>query len=90
MQQSQRAAFNPGLEFAVGDANALGLPLIIGPGLNGSDPEANVRHHAFLLQGLAEVEGPRPARLAFVIRRGTPDDVAVDLGCEAAEVALSR
>jgi deoxyribodipyrimidine photo-lyase len=55
MQQSQRAAFNPALEWAIGAANERGLPVAVGFGLMADYPEANRRHYAFMLQGLQEV-----------------------------------
>ena len=55
MQQSQRARFNPALEFAIREANDRGLPVVVGFGLMDDYPEANARHYAFMLQGLQEV-----------------------------------
>ena len=54
MQQSQRAEFNPALEYALEQANALDLPLLVCFGLT-AFPEANARHYDFMLRGLAEV-----------------------------------
>ena len=80
MQQSQRAACNPALEYAVGEANRLGLPLMVGFGLTAGYPEANRRHYAFMLEGLREVGQTLAARgIGFVVRRGRPDEVALDL-----------
>ncbi|MCC2665284.1 MAG: Deoxyribodipyrimidine photolyase, type, partial [Geminicoccaceae bacterium] len=56
MQQSQRASFNPALEWAIAAANQRGLPVVVGFGLTDAYPEANRRHYAFMLQGLQEVE----------------------------------
>ena len=53
MQQSQRARFNPALEFACEEANARGLPVLVCIGLTDGYPEANARHYAFMLEGLA-------------------------------------
>ncbi len=58
MQQSQRAEFNPALEYAVHRANELKLPLVVAFGLMDDYPEANLRHYHFLLQGLADVDAP--------------------------------
>lgn len=91
MQQSQRSAFNPALEFAIGEANALGLPVVVGFGIDERYPEANARHYAFMLQGLAELSRDLARRgIAFVIRRGTPDAVALELGRTAALVVCDR
>ena len=73
MQQSQRAAFNPALEYAIGEANRLGLPVVVGFGLMDGYPDANRRHYAFMLQGLQEVQQALRARgIGFVVRRGSP------------------
>ncbi len=48
--------FNPALEFAVEEANARDLPVLVCFGLTDGYPEANARHYAFMLEGLAEVE----------------------------------
>ncbi|KQT45453.1 deoxyribodipyrimidine photolyase [Methylobacterium sp. Leaf456] len=94
MQQSQRAAFNPALEFAVEKAGALGLPVLVGFGLlDGANgfPEANARHYAFMLQGLSEVADALEKRgIAFLLRRGTPSDIALDLSKRAALLVLDR
>jgi deoxyribodipyrimidine photo-lyase len=91
MQQSQRAAFNPALETAVAAANRLGLPVLVGFGLTGSYPEANARHYTFMLEGLAETAKSLRARgIAFVIRQGPPDSVALQLADRAALVVCDR
>lgn len=91
MQQSQRAAFNHALEFAAARANDLGLPLLVAFGLTDGYPEANLRHYRFLLEGLAEV-GPALERrgVRFVVRKGRPDEVALDLAADAAAVVCDR
>ena len=87
MQQSQRASFNPALELAIGIANDRKLPVAVGFGLMDDYPEANARHYTFMLQGLREVEATLAERgVAFVIRRGAPDAVALDLARDAAAV----
>ena len=91
MQNSQRAAFNPALEVAIGEANRLGLPVLVAFGLTSDYPEANARHYAFMLQGLAETESAlRQRGLRFVIRLGNPDDVALDLAQQAALIVCDR
>ncbi|HEX5326599.1 MAG TPA: deoxyribodipyrimidine photo-lyase [Acetobacteraceae bacterium] len=91
MQQSQRAAFNPALEVAIAAANRLGLPVLVGFGLTGSYPEANARHYAFMLEGLAETARDLQARgIAFVLRCGAPDVVAIRLARHAALVVCDR
>lgn len=91
MQQSQRAAFNPALETAVAAANRLALPVVVGFGLMDGYPEANARHYTFMLEGIAETARAIEAReLRFVIRRGAPDDVAIELAQRAALVVCDR
>lgn len=52
MQRAQRGIDNPALDAAVTAANALGLPLVVHLGLVPFYPGANLRHYAFLVQGL--------------------------------------
>src|SRR3954468_6175680 len=54
MQQSQRARFNPALELAIEEANGRNLPVLVCFGLTDGYPEANARHYAFMLEGLAK------------------------------------
>ena len=84
MQQSQRAEFNPALEYAIAQANALHLPVVVGFALT-SFPEANRRHYQFMLEGLRETERRLAARgIGFCIRHGAPEDVIPDLAKSAA------
>lgn len=87
MQSAQRAGFNPALELAIEEANHRELPVVVAFGLTDGYPEANARHYAFMLQGLADVAERLKARgVTFVLRRGEPDQVALDLSREAALV----
>ncbi len=91
MQQSQRASGNPALDHAIAEANALRLPVVVGFGLTDRYPEANARHFAFLLQGLGDVEAALGRRgIAFVVRLGAPDEVALALAADAALVVCDR
>src|SRR3982751_655965 len=91
MQQSQRARFNPALELALDEANARDLPVLVCFGLTDGYPEANARHYAFMLEGLAEAARALNERgIAFVIRRGAPDEVALDLARDAALLVCDR
>ena len=91
MQQSQREAFNPALEVAVAAANRRSLPLLVGFGLMDDFPEANARHYAFMLEGLQETARSLRARgIAFVVRRGAPDEVALSLARRAALVVCDH
>jgi deoxyribodipyrimidine photo-lyase len=91
MQQSQRASYNHALEFAVERANAFGKPLLVCFGLTDGYPEANARHYAFMLQGLAEVDAALAKRgIDFALRRGAPDRVALDFAREAVLLVCDR
>ena len=84
MQEAQRADYNHALEYAVQRANELGQPLLVIFGLIADYPEANLRHYAFLLEGLQDVkEGLKERNIKFVVRRGSPDEVALDAGKNA-------
>jgi deoxyribodipyrimidine photo-lyase len=91
MQQSQRAAGNHALEYAVQRANALGLPLRVGFGLTDNYPEATWRAYRFMLEGLAETSAALAARgIPFAMRLGSPPEVALALGRGAAEIVCDR
>jgi deoxyribodipyrimidine photo-lyase len=91
MQASQRASYNPALEYAIEEANSFGLPVVVCFGLTDGYPEANARHYAFMLEGLAEVEAELRRRgIGFVIRRGSPDEVALQLARDAVLVVCDR
>jgi len=91
MQQAQRTELNHALEHAVHRANELGLPLLVAFGLMDDYPEANLRHYHFMVHGLADVAAAlERRRIAFVVQRGAPDQVALRLAAEAALVVCDR
>ncbi|HEV7439590.1 MAG TPA: deoxyribodipyrimidine photo-lyase [Methylobacterium sp.] len=94
LQQANRAHFNPALEFAIEEGNRLGLPVVACFGLlDGTSgfPEANARHYAFLLQGLADAKAGLERRgVGFVMRKMSPAAIARDLAGRAALVVLDR
>jgi deoxyribodipyrimidine photo-lyase len=91
MQQSQRASFNPALEYAIGVANRENLPVLVAFGLMDDYPEANLRHYGFMLEGLREVAAAlAERRIGFVVRRGAPNEVALALAADAAMVVCDR
>ena len=91
MQQSQRAEHNPALEHAARRANQHGRPLLVGFGLMDDYPEANARHYRFMLEGLAEVASVLERRgIHFILRRGAPDAVAIELARKALLVVCDR
>ena len=91
MQQSQRAEGNAALEHALELAADARLPLLVGFGLTGGYPEANLRHYQFLLEGLVDVEAGLASRgVGFVVRRGDPAMVALTLSDGAAALVCDR
>ncbi|GJE56966.1 MULTISPECIES: deoxyribodipyrimidine photo-lyase [Methylobacterium] len=94
LQQANRADFNPALEFAIEEANRLGCPVVACFGLldgKSGFPEANARHYAFLLQGLADCRERLSARgIGFVMRKASPAAVAIDMAKDAKLLVLDR
>ena len=87
MQQSQRAEYNHALEYAVQQANDLGLGVVAAFGLAPDYPEANLRHYTFMLEGLTETCALLEKRgIHMVVRLGSPPDVALNLGQNAAMI----
>ncbi len=91
MQQSQRAEENHALEYAVQKGNAWHLPVVVGFGLTAYYPEANLRHYAFMLEGLRDVRRKlKERKILFVVQRGDPPDVALRLGRDASAIICDR
>ncbi len=91
MQQSQRAESNHALEYAIQQANTLGLRLAVGFGLTDDYPEANARHYRFMLEGLqATAAALRRRKIPLVVRPGAPDAVALELAGDAAIIVCDR
>lgn len=91
MQASQRTRFNHALEFAIERGNVLGLPVVVCFGLMDDYPEANERHYAFMLQGLADVTRNLAKRgIPFVVQKGNPADVALSCAKNAALLVCDR
>ena len=81
MQQSQRETYNHALEYAVQQANDLGLGVVVAFGLTDDYPEANLRHYTFMLEGLTETQTLLAKRgIKMAVHRGSPPDVALKLG----------
>ena len=91
MQQSQRAAHNHALEFAVQQANQQDRMLLVAFGLTDDYPEANLRHYTFMLEGLKETQATLASRgIKLVVRRGHPPEVALSLGRRASMIICDR
>lgn len=87
MQQSQRAADNHALEYAVQLGNAQGLPVLVCFGLTDDYPDANLRHYTFMLEGLRETQKAlAKRRVRLVVRFGAPAMVAQNLGRKASVI----
>ncbi len=70
MQRAQRALDNPALDVAVEAANALQLPVVIFFAPVPFYPHANLRHYAFLAQGVPDTaERARKRGIGYVLRR---------------------
>jgi deoxyribodipyrimidine photo-lyase len=70
MQRAQRALDNPALDVAVEAANVLEQPVVIFFAPVPFYPHANLRHYAFLAQGIADTaERARKRGIGFVLRR---------------------
>lgn len=69
MQRAQRGIDNPALDIAVGAANALTKPLVVFFAPR-PFPPANLRHYAFLAQGIPDIAAALGKRnIGFVLRR---------------------
>jgi deoxyribodipyrimidine photo-lyase len=91
MQQSQRAENNHALEYAIQAANRLTCGVVVAFGLTDSYPEANLRHYAFMLQGLQETRAALAVRgIRMVVQLGSPPSVALALGKEARLIVCDR
>jgi deoxyribodipyrimidine photo-lyase len=70
MQRAQRALDNPALDVAVQAANLLKLPCVIFFAPVPFYPHANLRHYAFLQQGIGDIADMAEKRgIGFVLRR---------------------
>ncbi len=75
MQRAQRGRDNHALDRAIAVGNALGLPVVAYFAAISNFPHANLRHYAFLNQGLPDVEEDCAERgVGFVMRRAPHED----------------
>jgi deoxyribodipyrimidine photo-lyase len=87
MQEAQRAEYNYALEYAVQRSNEIGQRLLVLFGLTADYPEANLRHYAFMLEGLRDVEEALQQRgIRFVVLPGSPDEVALEFSTRASMI----
>ena len=91
MQSSQRAEQNHALEYAVQWANDMGRRVLVVFGLTDDYSEANLRHYAFMLEGLKDAQEALEDRsIKMVVRKGSPDEVAIDAGRDASLIVTDR
>ena len=75
MQRAQRGRDNHALDKAIEVANTLGLPCVVYFAAISNFPHANLRHYAFLNQGLPDIEEDCAERgVGFVMRRAPHED----------------
>ena len=74
MQRAERGIDNPALDCAIEVANELGLPVVAFFSAIANFPRANLRHYAFLNQGLHDVEEDMAARGVPLIVRRPPEN----------------
>ena len=74
MQRAQRGIDNPALDCAIAVANELGLPLVAFFSAISNFPRANLRHYAFLNQGLHDAEHDLAERGVPLIVRRPPEN----------------
>src|SRR5215467_1878622 len=87
MQRAQRALDNPGLDVAVAAGNALRQPVVIFFAPVPFYPHANLRHYAFLAQGIPDIaDRARERGIGFVLR-GYPKHSLVKF-CEEVKASL--
>jgi len=74
MQRAQRGRDNHALDVAVNVANALGLPCVAYFAAVKNFPHANLRHYAFMNQGLPDAEEDCAERGVGIVMRRAPDE----------------
>jgi deoxyribodipyrimidine photo-lyase len=87
MQRAQRGLDNPALDLAIKAANELRKPVAVFFGLHPNYPNANLRHYAFLVEGLAETKRRIEERGAAFIFRPYPNHDLIEF-CEEVEACL--
>lgn len=90
MRRTQRALDNPALETAIAAANLLKQPVVVFFGLLRNHPTANLRHYAFMIEGLAETaQKLARRRVGFVVRTCTGANSDREFGRFCAKVRPS-
>ena len=91
MQAAQRADDNHALEHAIAAANDRDKPLVVCFSLTDDFPDANLRHYAFMCDGLRQVETAlTKRRIPFVVLKGSPDANVIKLARRADTVIVDE
>ena len=70
MQRAERGIDNPAVDLAIEIGNEMDLPVVVFFSAISNFPHANLRHYAFLNQGLKDIEEDLAERnVSFVVRR---------------------
>jgi deoxyribodipyrimidine photo-lyase len=87
MQRAMRIVDNPALDVAIEAGNLLGLPVVVYFSVIPNYPNANLRHYAFMQQGLRDAAEDAAERgVGFVVRR--PPDNYLEAFLEEVGAAL--
>lgn len=87
MQQSQRTHWNHALEYAILRANSARLPLMALFVITDHFPEANLRHYAFMIQGLCQTAAELKDRgIPLTLLIGDPPLSVLQVSKHAAEM----
>ncbi|MGK0171946.1 MAG: deoxyribodipyrimidine photo-lyase [Gammaproteobacteria bacterium] len=91
MQQIQRVAFSPALEYGIACANERGQLVVVRFGLFDRSPKANERHFASMLEGLVDVDTDLRTRgIQFAVRLASLDAACLELTEQATLVVGDR
>jgi len=91
MQSSVRSRGNCALAYALASARTLDLPVVACFCLDPAFPEANLRHFAFLVEGVLSAGRGLSARgIPLLLRRGDPVREVADLATGAALLVTDR
>ncbi|MHC5083621.1 MAG: deoxyribodipyrimidine photo-lyase [Planctomycetota bacterium] len=89
MQAAQRAEYNHALQNAIELANKHRKPILVAFSLTDHFPEANLRHYAFMLQGLKETQAALAKRdIKLIICKGAPEEAIAAL-CKQADLLIT-
>ena len=91
MQAAQRAEDNHALEHAIAAANLREKTLLVCFSLTDDYPDANLRHYAFMLDGIRQVgTALAKRRIPFVVLKGSPDATVIKLARRADTVIMDE